>query len=57
MACRVVGDNLEIYKGAKITALPVTVRPTDAARDGEQTEGSYGRIMWRFIATALVSMK
>ena len=35
LACRVVGDILENYKGAKITALPMTLRPTDAARDGE----------------------
>lgn len=35
MACRVVGDNLEKYTGAKLTALPMTIRPSDAARDGE----------------------
>ena len=35
LACRVVGDKLENYEGAKITALPMTLRPTDAARDGE----------------------
>lgn len=35
MACRVVGDKLENYEGAKITALPITMRPTDAARDSE----------------------
>jgi len=35
MACRVVGDKLVNYEGAKITALPMTLRPTDAARDSE----------------------
>jgi len=35
LACRVVGDKLENYDGAKITSLPMTLRPTDAARDGE----------------------
>lgn len=33
LACRVVGDNLELYDAANITALPMTIRPTDAARD------------------------
>jgi len=35
MACRIVGDELEGYGGAYITALPMTVRPTDAAMDSE----------------------
>lgn len=35
LSCRVVGDILEKYDGAKITSLPMTLRPTDAARDGE----------------------
>lgn len=35
MACRIVGDKLEGYERAHITALPMTVRPTDAAQDGE----------------------
>lgn len=35
MACRLVGDKLDNYEGAKITALPMTVRPTDAAQDSE----------------------
>lgn len=35
MACRVIGDNLANYEGAKITSLPMTIRPTDSARDGE----------------------
>jgi hypothetical protein len=33
LSCRVVGDKLEFYEGASITALPMTIRPTDAARD------------------------
>lgn len=37
LACRVVGDNLEGYEGANITALPMTIRPLDAARDAELT--------------------
>ncbi len=35
LACRVVGDNVNGYEGATITALPMTVRPTDAARNSE----------------------
>jgi hypothetical protein len=35
MACRIVGDSAAGYEGLRITALPMTVRPTDAARDGE----------------------
>jgi hypothetical protein len=35
LACRVVGDKLKNYDGAKITSLPMTIRPTDAARNGE----------------------
>lgn len=33
MSCRLVGDNVPEYAGARVTALPMTVRPTDAARD------------------------
>ncbi|MBI3926215.1 MAG: hypothetical protein HY319_11790 [Armatimonadetes bacterium] len=33
MACRIVGDILEGFEGARITVLPMTVRPTDAAQD------------------------
>lgn len=33
MSCRVVGDMVEGFEGAKITVLPMTVRPTDAAQD------------------------
>lgn len=35
LSCRVVGDKLENYDGAKITSLPMTVRPTDAAQDAD----------------------
>lgn len=35
MSCRIVGDTLAGFEGAKITVLPMTVRPTDAARDSE----------------------
>lgn len=34
MACRVVGDTLAAYPDAHITVLPMTVRPMDAARNG-----------------------
>lgn len=35
MACRIVGDKLDQYDGATLTALPMTIRPTDAAQDAE----------------------
>ncbi len=35
MSCRIVGDKLEGYDGAKLTVLPMSIRPTDAARDTE----------------------
>lgn len=34
-ACRLVGDTLEGFGGAALTALPMTVRPADSARDAE----------------------
>ena len=37
MACRLVGDKLDSYQGAKGTLLPMTVRPTDAAGDATVT--------------------
>ncbi len=37
MSCRIVGDPLEGYEGAKITALPMSIRPSDAAQDAELT--------------------
>ena len=35
MSCRVVGDKLDGYENAKITSLPMTIRPTDAAQNSE----------------------
>ncbi len=35
MACRIVGDRLEGYEGAKITALPMSLRSGDDAQDAE----------------------
>ncbi len=35
MACRVVGDKINMYAGSHITVLPMTIRPGDAARDSE----------------------
>jgi len=35
MACRIVGDKLEGFKGAKITALPMRIKPGDDAQDAE----------------------
>ncbi len=35
MACRVVGDRIDMYEGSQVTVLPMTVRPGDAARDSE----------------------
>jgi hypothetical protein len=37
MACRLVGDKLELYEGATLTVLPMTLRATDAARDADLT--------------------
>jgi hypothetical protein len=35
LSCRLVGDNLEGFEGAKITVLPMTIMPGDDARDAE----------------------
>lgn len=35
MSCRVVGDKLPGFEGAKITALPMTVQPLDDAKDAQ----------------------
>ncbi|EQB63092.1 MAG: hypothetical protein RBG1_1C00001G0671 [candidate division Zixibacteria bacterium RBG-1] len=37
LSCRVVGDTLAGFQGAKITVLPMSIRPTDAALDAELT--------------------
>ena len=33
MSCRLVGDKVSAYEGARVTALPMTVRPLDEAGD------------------------
>jgi hypothetical protein len=35
MSCRVVGDNLPGFEGARITVLPMTIQPLDDAKDAE----------------------
>ncbi|OGU76489.1 MAG: hypothetical protein A2V93_03495 [Ignavibacteria bacterium RBG_16_34_14] len=35
MSCRIVGDVLPGFEGAKITVLPMTIQPLDDARDAE----------------------
>ena len=35
MACRLVGDNLPGFEGAKISVLPMTLQPLDDAKDSE----------------------
>jgi hypothetical protein len=35
LSCRVVGDKLEGFEGAKITALPMSVQPSDDAQDAD----------------------
>lgn len=58
MACRIVGDRIKGYDGAKITVLPMSIMPTDTAKNskvvlqvmltkgesvkGEPTEGMVG---------------
>ncbi len=37
MACRIIGDNLDIYKGSNITVLPMSIRPTDTAINANLT--------------------
>ena len=37
LSCRVVGDTLAGFQGAKITVLPMSIRPTDTALDAELT--------------------
>lgn len=37
MSCRIVGDKLEEYEGSRITVLPMSIRPLDAAGDSEVT--------------------
>ena len=35
MSCRLVGDKLSGFEGAKITALPMTIQPLDDAKEAE----------------------
>ncbi|MEK6756994.1 MAG: hypothetical protein AABZ02_12655 [Bacteroidota bacterium] len=35
LSCRIVGDVLEGYEGARLTVLPMTIRPLDAAQDAQ----------------------
>ena len=35
MSCRVVGDTVEAYPSARITVLPMTIRPGEDAKDAE----------------------
>ena len=37
MACRIIGDNLDIYKDSNITVLPMSIRPTDTAINANLT--------------------
>lgn len=37
MSCRIVGDRLDGYEEANLTALPMSIRPSDAAGDAELT--------------------
>lgn len=34
-SCRIVGDELDAHKGAHITVLPMSIRPSDGAQDAE----------------------
>ena len=68
MSCRIVGDKLEGYEDAQLTVLPMTVRPTDAARDaelelqvmltaGEAVKGSANQGLVSNLAVRKVSLK
>jgi len=50
MSCRLVGDTYKAaYEGAKITVLPMTVRPTGAAKDAE--------VEWQILMTGGETVK
>ena len=49
LACRIVGDKLEGYENAKITSLPMTIRPSDAAQNAE--------LSWQIMLTKGESQK
>ena len=49
MSCRLVGDNHKAFEGAKITVLPMTVRPTGAAKDAD--------VEWQILMTSGEAVK
>lgn len=49
MSCRLIGDNHKAFEGAKITVLPMTVRPTGAAKDAE--------VEWQILMTSGEAVK
>ena len=49
LACRIVGDKLEGFENAKITSLPMTIRPADAAQNAE--------LSWQIMLTKGESQK
>lgn len=49
MSCRLVGDTHKAYEGAKITVLPMTVRPTGVAKDAE--------VEWQILMTSGEAVK
>ncbi len=49
MSCRLVGDTHKAYEGANITVLPMTVRPTGAAKDAE--------VEWQILMTSGEAVK
>ncbi len=49
MSCRLVGDTHKTFEGANITVLPMTVRPTGAAKDAE--------VEWQILMTSGESVK
>ncbi len=70
MVCRIVGDKLEGFEGAKITALPMRIKPGDDAQDaelqlqvmltkgesvkGKAKEGMEGNYFWRTVRLIVV---
>ncbi len=49
MSCRLVGDTHKAYEGANITVLPMTVRPTGAAKNAE--------VEWQILMTGGEAVK
>jgi hypothetical protein len=49
MSCRLVGDTYKGYEGAKLTVLPLTLRPTGAAKDAE--------VEWQVLVTGGEAVK